>query len=114
VFWAHDLLTGEQVAIKWIKDVFSSVPDATRILREIKLLRLLQHKDVVGVRHVVRPAHESTFRDIYVVGGLHAWVGEVMACGRMLCCGCRAALSCVGAAAAQGRGGRPPCCAAGA
>ena len=34
---------GLQVAIKKINNVFDHVSDATRILREIKLLRLLRH-----------------------------------------------------------------------
>ncbi|RVW17038.1 Mitogen-activated protein kinase 14 [Vitis vinifera] len=38
--------TGERVAIKKINDVFENVSDATRILREIKLLRLLRHPDI--------------------------------------------------------------------
>ncbi|WJZ83173.1 hypothetical protein VitviT2T_002878 [Vitis vinifera] len=41
-----DTHTGEKVAIKKINDVFEHVSDATRILREIKLLRLLRHPDI--------------------------------------------------------------------
>lgn len=40
---ALDTHTGEKVAIKKIQNVFENVADATRILREIKLLRLLKH-----------------------------------------------------------------------
>ena len=40
---AIDNYTGEKVAIKKINNVFEHVSDATRILREIKLLRLLKH-----------------------------------------------------------------------
>ena len=40
---ATDTKTGEKVAIKKINNVFDHVSDATRILREIKLLRLLRH-----------------------------------------------------------------------
>ena len=40
---ATDTKTGERVAIKKINNVFDHVSDATRILREIKLLRLLRH-----------------------------------------------------------------------
>lgn len=40
---ATDNKTGEKVAIKKINNVFDHVSDATRILREIKLLRLLRH-----------------------------------------------------------------------
>jgi mitogen-activated protein kinase 1/3 len=40
---AVDNFTGEKVAIKKINNVFDHVSDATRILREIKLLRILKH-----------------------------------------------------------------------
>lgn len=36
------------MAIKKITNVFDHVSDATRILREIKLLRLLRHNGIVG------------------------------------------------------------------
>lgn len=40
---AVDLQTNQKVAIKKIINVFDHVSDSTRILREIKLLRLLKH-----------------------------------------------------------------------
>ncbi|KVI07885.1 Mitogen-activated protein (MAP) kinase, conserved site-containing protein [Cynara cardunculus var. scolymus] len=64
---ATDTLTGERVAIKKINDVFDHVSDATRILREIKLLRLLRHPDIVEIRHIMLPPSRREFRDIYVV-----------------------------------------------
>ncbi|OVA05826.1 Protein kinase domain [Macleaya cordata] len=64
---AIDTHTGERVAIKKINDVFEHVSDATRILREIKLLRLLQHPDIVEIRHIMLPPSRREFKDIYVV-----------------------------------------------
>ncbi|XP_017219085.1 mitogen-activated protein kinase 9 isoform X1 [Daucus carota subsp. sativus] len=64
---AVDTHTGEKVAIKKINDVFEHVSDATRILREIKLLRLLQHPDVVEIKHIMLPPCRREFKDIYVV-----------------------------------------------
>ncbi|KAI3796839.1 hypothetical protein L1987_39525 [Smallanthus sonchifolius] len=64
---ATDTHTGEKVAIKKINDVFDHVSDATRILREIKLLRLLRHPDIVEIRHIMLPPSRREFRDIYVV-----------------------------------------------
>ena len=49
---AVDTKTGERVAIKKINNVFEHVSDATRILREIKLLRLLRHP---GQSHLQMP-----------------------------------------------------------
>lgn len=64
---AIDTQTGERVAIKKINDVFDHVSDATRILREIKLLRLLRHPDIVQIKHIMLPPSRREFRDIYVV-----------------------------------------------
>ncbi|RLN23231.1 mitogen-activated protein kinase 16 [Panicum miliaceum] len=64
---AVDTHTGERVAIKKINDVFEHISDATRILREIKLLRLLRHPDIVQIRHIMLPPSRREFRDIYVV-----------------------------------------------
>ncbi|XP_026380785.1 mitogen-activated protein kinase 9-like isoform X2 [Papaver somniferum] len=64
---AVDTHTGEKVAIKKINDVFEHVSDATRILREIKLLRLLRHPDVVEIKHIMLPPSRREFKDIYVV-----------------------------------------------
>ena len=58
---------GWQVAIKKITDVFEHVSDATRILREIKLLRHLQHPDIVEIKHIMLPPSPKEFTDIYVV-----------------------------------------------
>lgn len=41
--------------------------DATRILREIKLLRQLKHPDIVEVKHILLPPTPRDFRDLYVV-----------------------------------------------
>ncbi|CAD5332107.1 unnamed protein product [Arabidopsis thaliana] len=64
---AYDTHTGEKVAIKKINDIFEHVSDATRILREIKLLRLLRHPDIVEIKHILLPPSRREFRDIYVV-----------------------------------------------
>ncbi|KAL4384260.1 hypothetical protein GQ457_15G001170 [Hibiscus cannabinus] len=64
---AIDTHTGEKVAIKKINDVFEHVSDATRILREVKLLRLLRHPDVVQIKHIMLPPSRREFRDIYVI-----------------------------------------------
>eukprot|EP00798_Chlamydomonas_sp_ICE-L_P023027 gene23027-30219_t len=64
---AVDNFTGEMVAIKKITDVFQHVSDATRILREIKLLRLLKHPDIVDIKHIMLPPSARDYKDIYVV-----------------------------------------------
>ncbi|MBA0750404.1 hypothetical protein Gogos_001815, partial [Gossypium gossypioides] len=64
---AIDTHTGEKVAIKKIHDVFEHISDAARILREIKLLRLLRHPDIVEIKHIMLPPSRRDFKDIYVV-----------------------------------------------
>ncbi|CAH8389811.1 unnamed protein product [Eruca vesicaria subsp. sativa] len=64
---AIDTLTGEKVAIKKIHDIFENISDAARILREIKLLRLLRHPDIVEIKHIMLPPSRREFKDIYVV-----------------------------------------------
>ncbi|CAN1297177.1 Mitogen-activated protein kinase 15 [Linum perenne] len=64
---AIDTHTGERVAIKKMNNIFEHVSDATRILREIKLLRLLRHPDIVEIKHIMLPASRREFKDIYVV-----------------------------------------------
>jgi serine/threonine protein kinase len=64
---AVDSHTGEKVAIKKINDIFEHVSDATRILREIKLLRILRHPDIVDIKHIMLPPSGRDFKDIYVV-----------------------------------------------
>lgn len=77
---AVDNLTGQRVAIKRIQNVFEHVADATRILREIKLLRLLKHPDIVEIKHIMLPPDPRTYKDIYVVfelmeSDLHTVIG---------------------------------------
>ncbi|XP_042489882.1 mitogen-activated protein kinase 20-like [Macadamia integrifolia] len=64
---AIDVNTGEKVAIKKIHDIFEHISDAARILREIKLLRLLRHPDIVEIKHIMLPPSRRDFKDIYVV-----------------------------------------------
>ncbi|CAK8561400.1 unnamed protein product [Lathyrus sativus] len=64
---AIDTHTGEKVAIKKIQDAFEHISDAVRILREVKLLRLLRHPDIVDIKRIMLPPSKREFRDIYVV-----------------------------------------------
>uniref|UniRef100_A0A0D6QUY4 mitogen-activated protein kinase n=1 Tax=Araucaria cunninghamii TaxID=56994 RepID=A0A0D6QUY4_ARACU len=64
---AIDTHTAEKVAIKKITNIFEHLSDATRILREIKLLRLLRHPDIVEIKHIMLPPSQREFKDIYVV-----------------------------------------------
>jgi serine/threonine protein kinase len=52
---ATDLATGEAVAIKRVARAFDQQADAVRTLRELTLLRLLRHPNVVQLREVQHP-----------------------------------------------------------
>ncbi|GLU02452.1 hypothetical protein SLE2022_197020 [Rubroshorea leprosula] len=58
--------TNEMVAMKKISNAFDNHMDAKRTLREIKLLRHLDHENVVGIRDVIPPPVRREFTDVYV------------------------------------------------
>lgn len=47
--------------------MFEHVSDAIRILREIKLLRMLHHPNIVEIKHIMLPPSQREFKDIYLV-----------------------------------------------
>jgi len=57
------------VAIKKITCVFEHQTFTKRTLREIKLLRLLQHENIIGIDSLLRPLNPG-FEDIYIVSHL--------------------------------------------
>jgi len=64
---AKDSTTGEKVAIKKISNAFDNVTDARRTLREIKLLRRLQHENIVLLKDSMKPPSMDDFNDVYLV-----------------------------------------------
>lgn len=59
--------TGEEVAIKKIGNAFDNRIDAKRTLREIKLLRHMDHENIVAIRDIIRPPTRENFNDVYIV-----------------------------------------------
>eukprot|EP00924_Labyrinthula_sp_SR-Ha-C_P015470 augustus_masked-scaffold_4-processed-gene-0.44-mRNA-1 protein AED:0.05 eAED:0.05 QI:0/0/0/0.5/1/1/2/0/378 len=63
---ANDEQTRNQVAIKKIPRAFEDLVDAKRIVREIKMLRMLSHENIIGLRDVLAPSQTYTrIEDIY-------------------------------------------------
>ncbi|PKU68267.1 Mitogen-activated protein kinase 6 [Dendrobium catenatum] len=58
--------TGEKVAIKKIANAFDNKIDAKRTLREIKLLRHMDHENVVAIRDIIPPPQREPFNDVYI------------------------------------------------
>ncbi|WOL14844.1 hypothetical protein Cni_G23625 [Canna indica] len=56
----------DMVAIKKIANAFDNHMDAKRTLREIKLLRHLDHENVIAIKDVIPPPIRQAFNDVYV------------------------------------------------
>ncbi|KAH6825030.1 MAP kinase 4 [Perilla frutescens var. hirtella] len=59
--------TKEEVAIKKIGNAFDNRIDAKRTLREIKLLRHLDHENLIAIKDIIRPPKREAFNDVYIV-----------------------------------------------
>ncbi|KMZ58403.1 hypothetical protein ZOSMA_77G00640 [Zostera marina] len=59
--------TQEEVAIKKIRKAFENRIDAKRCLREIKLLRHMNHGNIISIKDIIRPPGKNEFDDVYVV-----------------------------------------------
>lgn len=59
--------TNEEVAIKKIGNAFDNRIDAKRTLREIKLLRHMDHENIIAIRDIIRPPRRDQFNDVYIV-----------------------------------------------
>ncbi|CAI5972181.1 unnamed protein product [Closterium sp. NIES-64] len=64
---ARDETTGEEVAIKKIGKAFNDRTDAKRTLREIVLLRNMNHPNVIAIKDIIRPPNPQSFQDVYIV-----------------------------------------------
>jgi serine/threonine protein kinase len=71
---AVDQRTGRNVAIKKNSRVFRDLSDCKRIVREILVLRHLQHDNIVRIRDMYLSTTDSesssSFRDVYIVSDL--------------------------------------------
>ena len=64
---AVQVSTGNKVAIKRIKNVFEDEIDCKRILREITLMRKLNHNSIVKIVEILEPDDLSSFQQLYIV-----------------------------------------------
>lgn len=64
---AKHLPTGERVAIKHVSKIFDDIIDCKRLLREISILRYLNHPNVVKIREIIKPDNFETFNELYLV-----------------------------------------------
>lgn len=64
---AFDNETKEYVAVKKCRKIFHSRTMAKRALREMRILRLLDHDNVVRVKDLLKPADDMIFTELYIV-----------------------------------------------
>jgi serine/threonine protein kinase len=64
---ACDTSTGDVVAVKKIREIFDNCCDARRLLREIRLLRHLSHRNVIAMTDIMRPTDERAFSELSLV-----------------------------------------------
>ncbi|OMJ92347.1 hypothetical protein SteCoe_4899 [Stentor coeruleus] len=64
---ARHVPTGERVAIKHVTKIFDDIIDCKRLLREISILRYLDHPNVVKIREIIKPSDLDNFNELYVV-----------------------------------------------
>ena len=67
VFEARDKVTGEKVAIKNIKSLFEYEVEAKRMLREICIMRYMNHPNIVKIKDVVIPKSSDDFNNVFIV-----------------------------------------------
>jgi mitogen-activated protein kinase 1/3 len=72
VISAKDTRSDKTFAIKNIQRAFDDLTDAKRIVREIKLMRHLNHKYILGVSDILEPISLAKFEDVYIVSDLMA------------------------------------------
>lgn len=70
VVQALDTVSGEQVAIKKIEKGLEHPTLAKRTLRELKILRLIQHENIINTKTIQLPRSREEFDEIYVVSEL--------------------------------------------
>jgi len=58
---------GIRVAIKKIPHAFVDVQDVKRLLREVRMLKVFDHENIIGLRNLLRPPSCREFDELYIV-----------------------------------------------
>lgn len=67
---AEDREVGEKVAVKKIEGVFEHITITKRTLRELRILRHLQHENLMQVKNIFMTGTKGDFEEIYVISEL--------------------------------------------
>mmetsp|Transcript_14774 Transcript_14774/g.17589 ORF Transcript_14774/g.17589 Transcript_14774/m.17589 type:complete len:462 (-) Transcript_14774:187-1572(-) len=75
VISADDHASGRKVAIKKVQNAFNNITDGKRIIREIRLLRMFKHDNIMNIHDLILPPGVVTptdVSDLYIVSELMA------------------------------------------
>jgi mitogen-activated protein kinase 1/3 len=64
---ARHIPTGERVAVKQMTRIFDDLVDCKRLLREIVILKYLNHPNIVGIKKILPPPDLEKFNELFVV-----------------------------------------------
>merc|ERR1719189_3109296 len=67
---AEDRELGESVAVKKVEGVFEHITTTKRTLRELRILRHLQHENLMEVKNIFIAGTKMNYHEIYVVSEL--------------------------------------------
>lgn len=67
VIAVKDAVADENVAVKKITNIFEDLVDAKRILREVRLLRHFDHKNITRLLDLAPPPSKKHFEDMYII-----------------------------------------------
>jgi len=67
VFEAKDALTSARCAIKRVANAFEDEVACKKALREIKMMRHFEHENILGLRDIMLPADDGTWKDLVLV-----------------------------------------------
>lgn len=67
VIAVKDAVANKNVAVKKITNIFEDLVDAKRILREIRLLRHFDHKNITRLLDLAPPPSKKHFEDMYII-----------------------------------------------
>ena len=66
VFEARDTQSGEKLAIKNVKSIFEDETEAKHMLREICIMRTLNHPNIVKIKDIILPPNSENYNNVYI------------------------------------------------
>ena len=66
VFEARDTVTNEKIAVKNVKSIFDDEIEAKHMLREICIMRTLDHPNIVKVKDIILPPNSDNYNNVYI------------------------------------------------